>query len=303
MKEDANIEQILNSVIYTNEVNVTLTNALVENRTNDFLDFLIVLGEEHYKRRFFGKSDYEKIKEQQFPGYIHILNMDELKARSKEFSVDGTVILKKLYIKLPKEHLYVDANKYQEKYLNSTMNEFMRIVATLNCSSIHLKIVNQNKDQFDLNLNASVIAKGYKIGGGANASTAKDNHTENEWSLEFDDNKEKIDIQIFLHKASFYYLPKYPAWNDLIRNRMRFGAKEAQYVYEYTDTNDIQLDFISKLHLLNIDFKYNKNKYQSLRFEYDIQYHPLPIITIENAPIDINKYDEYEEDYRWCSIQ
>jgi hypothetical protein len=111
------------------------------------MEFLIILQDSHYKKGFYGlgKSEYDKIVKSNFPGELLILHKDHLRER-KDIKIDGTIIMKKVYIKLHKENIYVDASKYQEKLIESTISEFMRIIFSLNPQHISLKMSNDNND-------------------------------------------------------------------------------------------------------------------------------------------------------------
>ena len=52
------------------------------------------------------------------------------------------MVLKKLYIRLPKENLYIDSFKYEEYLLNSITNEFLRVISTLKPMSIKIQMFN-----------------------------------------------------------------------------------------------------------------------------------------------------------------
>jgi len=255
---------------------VSLTKTLEDARENRFMEFLIILQDNHYTKGFLGKSEYEKIirNKHLFPGELLILHKDVLRER-KYIKIDGTIIMKKLYIKLHKENIYVDASKYQEKLIESTIREFMRIIFSLNPLHIRLKMSNDNDDSLTAHLNSSVNIKG--VAAGIGGSVEKNNicHRENEWVFNFDDRHQYIDVNIFLDNSKFYYLPNHPEWNDVIRNRVLYGAKDSHYVYNYNDSQEISNDFIAKLQVLDIDFKYDKNKYENFSLEYNIVYYPL----------------------------
>jgi len=93
--------------------------------------------------------------------------------------------------------------------------------------------------------------------------------------LTFTKNKKKIDLSCFLDKNKFYYLPKYVEWCDLIHNRINYTGNKIKYVYEHTINNNIDVEFIGRMKLLNIDCKYQKSNYENLKFEYEIDYYPL----------------------------
>lgn len=255
---------------------VSITQNLRKARVNRFMEFLIILHDSHYKKGFLGKSEYDKIIKYKslFPGELLVLHKDDLRER-KDIVIDGTIIMKKVYIKLHKENIYVDASKYQEKLIESTISEFMRIIFSLNPQHISLNMSNDNNDSLTAHLNASVNIKGVVAGIGGGNDNSKKGHRDNTWVLNFDDRSQYIDVNMFLDNSKFYYLPNHPEWNDVIRNRLLYGAKDSHYVYNYNDSQEISNEFIAKLQVLDIEFKYDKTKYQNFSLEYNIVYYPL----------------------------
>jgi hypothetical protein len=255
----------------------SLTRPLEDARENRFMEFLIILQDNHYKKGFLGgKSIYDKIMKYKylFPGNLLVLHKDTLEWQT-HIKIDGAIIIKKLYVKLDKENIYVDASKYQEKLIQSTISEFMRIIFSLNPQHITLKMSNDNNDSLSAHLNASVNIKGILAGIGGSNEKLNAAHSDNSWILNFDDRNKYIDVNIFLDNTKFYYLPYHPEWNDVIRNRVLYGVKDYHYVYNYNDLQEISNDFIAKLQVLDIDFKYDKKKYENFSLEYNIVYYPL----------------------------
>jgi len=255
----------------------SLTQTLEDSRVNRFMEFLIILQDNHYEKGFLGrKSVYEKIMKDKylFPGELLTLHKDALEWQT-HIKIDGAIMTKKLYIKLHKENIYVDASKYQEKLIQSTISEFMRIIFSLNPQHITLQMSNDNNDSLAAVLNASVNVKGVVAGIGGSNEKLNETHRDNTWVLNFDDRREYIDVNIFLDNKKFHYLPNHPEWNDVIRNRVLYGAKDYHYVYNYNDSQEISNDFIAKLQVLDIDFKYDKKKYENFSLEYNIVYYPL----------------------------
>jgi len=259
-----------------NNTKTTISSLIRENRQNDFLEFLIVLSDKHYKKKFWwSKSSlHDNLLENDFPGNIDIVNIKDFK-ENNNFIIKDAVIFKKLYIKSPKENLYIDSSKYEEYLLNSIINEFLRVLSTLKPKTIKLKISNENNDEIDFDVNTSISFQGVDIGSGIKNQEIKSNDNNKEWLLTFIKNKKRIDLTCFLDKTKFYYLPKYVEWIDLIHNRMSYSGDKTKYVYEHTINNNIDIEFLEKMKVLNIDCKYKKSKYENLKFEYEIDYFPL----------------------------
>jgi len=267
---DKIIDKLENSEMFT------ITTLVKQNRNNDFFNFLIVLSDKHYTTKYFWnkKSLYENLCDQDFPGIINIVNQKDL-ISSSTYIIKESIVLKKLYIKLPKENLYIDFLKYEEHLLNSITNEFLRVISTLKPMSIKIQIFNQNKNDIDFDINSVISFQGIDIGSGMKNQQTNNSNNRKEWLLTFRKDKNKMDLSCFLDKTKFYYLPKYNEWIELIHNRVSYSVNTAKYVYEHTTDNNINLEFMQKMKFLSIDCKYQQSKYENIRFEYEIDYYPL----------------------------
>ena len=261
---------------FENNQKITISSLVKQNRQNDFIEFLIVLSDKHYIKKYFCTkySLYDNLLKNDFPGHINIVNQKDLKVNNN-FIIKDAVIFKKIYIKSPKENLYIDSSKYEEYLLNSITNEFLRVVSTLKPISIKLKISNQNNIEIDFDVNTSISFQDIDIGSGIKNQEINNSSNNKEWLLTFTKNSKRIDLTCFLDKTKFYYLPKYVEWTDLIHNRMNYSENKTKYVYEHTINNNIDIEFIERMKVLNIDCKYKKSKYENLKFEYEIDYYPL----------------------------
>jgi hypothetical protein len=172
---------------------MTITSLVKQNRKNDFLNFLIVLSDKHYKPKFWNQSLYEHLMQYDFPGSVNIVNQTELQ-KNEAYIIKDTVILKKLYMRLPKENLYVDSSKYEEHLLNSITNEFLRVISSLKPMSIKLQIYNQNKKNIDFDVNASVSFQGLDASLGVKNQQITNSDNKKEWLLTFTKQDKKIDL-------------------------------------------------------------------------------------------------------------
>lgn len=270
--DDKTYKKIMKS--FEDSKKMTITSLVKQNRKNDFLNCLIVLSDKHYKPKFWKKSLYESLSHYDFPGNMYIVNQTELQ-KNEAYIIKDTVVLKKLYLRLPKENLYVDSSKYEEHLLNSITNEFLRVISSLKPMSIKLQIYNQNKKNIDFDVNASVSFQGFDASSGVKNQQITNSDNKKEWLLTFVKQDKKIDLSCFLDKTKFYYLPKNSDWGDLIHNRINYNVNTASYVYEHTMDDNINVEFLQKMKYLNIDCKYQKSVYENIRFEYEIMYYPL----------------------------
>jgi len=279
----------------TNISSKSITSILLQNKKNDFLEFLIILCDDDYKGTFFYKSMYDNLLKQRkyFNDNINIVNKKDIK-KSNEYLIDGMANLHKLYIKLPKENLYVDSSQFHNRYLNSKINELISVFTVLKAKCIKVTIESQTENNFKLNLSAGVKMNGVSFKTGAEKTQDKNNKLKSDWELEFfqgnngnngnngNCTSNKININEFADEKRFYYLPKEAEWIDAIRKRVSQNVSSDKFTYSYSDTNDIKYKAFTNLQLFNISCDYNKKQFENININYEIEYYPLDTVIIEN---------------------
>jgi len=275
----------------TNISSKSINSILIQNKKNDFLEFLIILCDDDYKGTFFYKSTYDNLLKQRkfFNDNLNIVNKKDIK-KSNEYLIDGMATLKQLYMKLPKENLYVNSSQFHNRYLNSKINELISVFTVLKAKCIKVTIDSQSENNFKLNLTAGVKMNGVSFKTGAEKTQDKSNKLKSDWELEFFQNcnntntntNTKININEFADEKRFYYLPKEAEWIDAIRKRVSQNVSSDKFTYSYSDTNDIKYKAFTNLQLFNISCDYNKKQFENININYEIEYYPLDTVIIEN---------------------
>jgi hypothetical protein len=249
-----------------------------QNNSNDIMNFLIVLSDKHYEHRtLFHRSDYDKLVKlkEYFPGPLHIINVNDLdKPENKQFIIEGYVMIKKLYAKLPKEKIYVDFANFNEKYFNSKINELISIFSVLKAERIVLSMHNESSEDIALNFAGGVRANNIELDAGAGGESHRNNSLQKKWEIKFG----KTDIPIktieLVDTKKFYYLPKESEWIEIIRKRISRGMIEDNYVYTHHNDNHFSTSFFTNLQMLQIDANYSSSKYNNISIEYSVTYYP-----------------------------
>jgi hypothetical protein len=268
----------------------TISSIVEDNMGNDFLDFLIVLKDKHFKSTFLSKSYASRLEylRDKLPGRLEILKKDDLTALSlsvegqKKYHIEGNVMFKKIYMRLPKEDIYIDYKHYQNRYFNSKINELISIFSLMKAKSIKMSVMNENNSEVKLqltgSLNAGAVIDEVKVG--TTVSNSQKNNIQSQWTITFDEKKDKkIDIHDFANKKRFYYLPKEKQWQDIIRRRLHEGMRTYDYVYNYSDSNEFDVGLSSELKFLKLDFDYNRKNYENIQINYEVEYYPLTQVT------------------------
>ena len=270
----------------------SISSILIKNKKNDFLEFLIIISDDDYKSTFFYKSVYENLLKQRkfFNDNLNIVNKKDIKKNS-DYLIDGMANLHKLYIKLPKENLYVDSAQFHNRYINSKINELISVFTVLKAKCIKVTIDSQTEINFKFNLSAGVKMNGVSFKTGAEKTQDKSNKLKSDWELEFfqngngngnGNNNNKININEFSDDKRFYYLPKESEWIDAIRKRLSQNISSDKFTYSYSDTNDIKYKAFTNLQLFNISCDYNRKQFENINISYEIEYYPLDTVIIEN---------------------
>ena len=255
---------------------------LNKNKSNDFMEFLIILNDKNYVSSFFYSSDYDKINNQRdyFPGKLNILNQKDLENQvNDDFIIEGNVMIKKVYTKMPKENIYVDFNNFAEKYFNSKINELISIFSMMNARKIVLSMYNESNEELAVNFSGGINLKNINLELGAHHDNAHNSKLKKKWVISFEENNKPINIIDFTNKRKFYYLPKEPEWIEIIRKRINRGMNKDNYVYNFYDNNTFNTKLFANLNMLKIDMSYNSKKYNNITIEYDVTYYSMPNIS------------------------
>ena len=253
-------------------------------QTNDILQYLIILTREDYKSGTFSKSTHDKLidKLDLFMGILNIEKLDDFKLNNAnninlKYKIDGNITPRILYIRLPKEKLYIPADAFQERFLDSKMNELISIFSTLCSKSIKISVIHENSSQINLNLGAGANIKGVEINANAKRESKANNKisTVREITFQEPSKNQKLNIDIFGDYNKFFYLPKDESWIDIIRRRINNKASGDDFKYNYKDYNCVTKELSAYLKVLHINLQYNASKYENLVIEYDVDYYPF----------------------------
>jgi len=286
----------------------SISTILKKNRENTISEFLIILTDNNYKPNYFqSKSYYDKLKlkEHLFPGILNLINIKDLKS-NKEFIIKDQIIPLTVYIKLPRENIYVSSDKYYEAYFQSQMNELIRIFTTLKAETIDIYIEQDRNTTSVINVNGGIHYNPVDLDTQYSKVKTENNKTITIKNMLFKNNGKDIDINDFIIKRKFYYLPNEDEWQDIIRNRIKKSMIKDDYCYVYENSSIISKELIAQLKIFNIGFRYNVNNNKNITIKYNVKYFPLDKQKLMDSPsvcmspnkkrnsINLDDY-EYEE--------
>lgn len=281
--------QISQSPMSPGKVISNIQTEIVKHKKNDLLTFLILLHQKDYQKGLLQRSVYEKLISNYdlFPGNLIIVNYNDFQKDEYKYKyfIEGNVIPKQVYLKLPKEDLFVPVGTFQEKYLNSRINELINIFSNLKPKKIIVSVDKDNQELFELNTNIGGITPigDVRIGGEINKELESELRIIK--YMEFNLDSKPVDPNYFKNEYKFYYLPKEEEWLELIRKRLKHKLTKEKYIYSYKDMTKFKTSLTTKLQVLDIEINYNQKKYDNLKIYYEVEYYPLD----DNfVPINLN---------------
>ena len=252
---------------------------IVKHKKNDMLTFLILLHQKDYQKGLIQKSTYEKIisNSNLFPGNLIIINFNDFEndEYKNKYFIEGNSIPKQLYLKLPKEDLFVPIGTFQEKYLNSRINELISIFSNLKPKKISVSVDKNNLKSINFNVNIGTTTPIGDVTGGIKINQESNSQLQIIKHMEFNLDSKPVDPNYFKNEYKFYYLPKEEEWMELIRKRLKHKLTSEKYIYSYKDTTKFKSSLTTKLQLLDIDVNYNEKKYDNLKIYYEVEYYSL----------------------------
>ncbi len=240
-------------------------------------EFLILLRKSDYKKRFYlcNKSNYELLQEyeEEFDGNLNLVNVKD--DFSEKYKIYGIVYSHIVYIKLPKEQIYVLPELFPYKYMESQHEELKHIFALLGAKSIKWTIVNKNEDNHEIGAKVNVCALNVGAGAGFENTEYNSDLFKNEGMRTFPNNKIVPNVKNILNDKSIYYLMMEDSWKDIIKRRIESNVEYDKFSYLYQNKMSIKKGFDIYLDKLGIQFNYQNSIMKKCEIHYEITYYPL----------------------------
>ena len=260
---------------------IDLREGITDLRTNDVVEYALVLPDADFQASWF------------FPARATLLKsyLPSLRVLTDADVRSNTVIFERaprhnvLYLKLPKENLYVEATEFQDRVVHSELSEFISVLARLGAQCITVRV--RHRASSTASACVALAAPGLDLGACGDASTTSDGSKE--WTQRFADTQ-VIHAETFKNKGQYFYLPKHPDWVDLITNRLQYSGLEARYTYRHANRSAASASLVAKLKGSGVECDFQHSTYDAVELEYDIVYFPLAektkgffLVTLDNA--------------------
>ncbi len=269
----------LPSFSFTLSQRKSLPKYLVTSMKNKRPNYLILLRESDYKKRWYlcNKTVKELIKdyEEDFDGYLHLINVKSIEDDdiSENYPIQGIVSSHVVYIMLPKERIYVTPDIFPYKYLESQHEELKHIFALLGAKSIKWNIVDYKEEVKKIDGKIEVNIAGEGAGIGFENSNSQADLFKNSGERTFPDNKIEPDVDKILKDSSIYYLMMEDSWKEMIKRRIESNIQYDKFSYIYQSKINVKKGFDTKLKDFDIQFNYQNNMMKKCEIFYEVEYY------------------------------
>lgn len=269
---------------------------------SDVMKFLIILHGADYNGNKVCKSNYEKLmaNKKYMPGKLTIVNLKRLNYLRTpngklRYIIRELAIPRIVYIKLPKEGIYVKSEDFEFEYMKSQIHEIIMILAKLGASKITYDVSKNSKEMKELG--AKIDIKEHMASGSAgfemNESFSKTSSFTGE--LEFPMSDRSLPSVVDLSDDdNIYYLPRKIHWISMIRSRLQSHVLKDSFNYEFSKDIYVNVKVINKLKAIGVTFNYGKSSINGFRMSFSVNYHP--VVKTYDSDSDSDDEEKKEED-------
>lgn len=243
--------------------------------SNSIVEFVIVLYEHDLYASFmkcFRKNNITSFQKygKQLNGKLHLLvidgvDRDKCYCCNKTQHIRGMASRNDLYVRLPKEDMFVPVASWYAEYLKSKMMELLYIFRRLGANSVYLKLEKQQEETTELDVGGSFAfpaifgEMGASVGVKNNTMTHSGSVLEVDTQYDTDDTQFKPyeSMQQFKDDSSIFYLGEHQDWQDIINQRIACGIKDLKFNFSIQNTVNIERSIIGKINKLGLNLSYN----------------------------------------------
>lgn len=216
---------LLSSYFRKNEYdNAKYDDANVHGTNELSLEFLIILKEHDFKGNMWW-SLLNRIQSTTYklPGLVHICCYHNV----KQYKIKGLILPYVLYMKLPKENVFVPSDSWEAEYFNSQTLELLKIFTLLGASDIKFKTSRDHNDSMSTGVHAGANLNAINIP--LKLGTTIEHYDDVEDANAFDGQistkqpvAEKYEtLEELIIKNNLYYLKNNYEWQSLISYKLQ----------------------------------------------------------------------------------
>lgn len=249
---------------------------------NEIMQFLIILNEDDFISKCVCSNKYStrvKSSGNYLSGILDVENVTNLMKRNK-YRINDVVNLKTLYVKLPKENLFIKSDRWQFEYMKSQIREILYIFGLLGAKTVIYSVLSSNSAS--LNIMSEVTAGNLPLESSANFTNKSNLSTEISGNLEYDVPKYFPSDDIFDMKDVYYLKRKYE-WIDVCTRRIVNSVKIDNFTYKFNNDLIFSIKVTEKLKNLGISFNVDSEETKNFSMNFKVTYYTKEEIIILNT--------------------
>ena len=260
-------------------------------KLQDF-QFLILLSDKYFIKKL-GILPPKKyyIKNIILPGKLIIEKYSDWNCINK-YSFESNPIPDQIYVKLPKEKVYVQYTDYEYKLLESRFNEFYDILAVIGARYIKMsKVIKnvKNNEQtvgigVDMDLGMKTSCENTTIENKVSLKNEQDTAVFLTQEMNFNNDKDP-NLYKLIHN-NYYYLPNQIDLQSLIIRRIENNQTKDKYTYIHNQNSLLSTKVLTRLNKfnvgLNVDIDVTLKQISNFKIEYEIYFNDIKNTNMNN---------------------
>jgi hypothetical protein len=249
---------------------------------SDIMEFLIVLKPNDYKVMCPLVDSYStKVKksENDLPGILYVVSITNINhvdpnEKRPKFVTQDMVIPRVLYIKLPKENIFVKAEKWEYEYLKSQIQEIIHIFGIMGAKNIKYEII--NSDNANLAISGGLNVGELPIGADLKVTSRRGNTTELSGELEYPTFANNVPSEKILRESeNIYYLSRKYDWQNICERRIVSNVTTDDFIYKFNSDMCFSAKLFGKMDKLGINFNFETSSVKNFTMKFEVDYYPV----------------------------
>ena len=286
-----------------------------EEIQNDVMQFLIVLCDSDFKSPCLLQKKYStRVKNSggYLSGILDVINVRDVSKRREnnrgknvlQYKINEVVNLKTLYIKLPKEKLYVKSNRWQFEYMKSQVREILHMFGLLGAKNVEYEIINSNANL--VNFLTQVTTGKIPIESGFEINSKNILSTEISGRTEYAVPKTYPTEKSIYNSNNIYYLSRKDDWQDICERRIVYKVTVDNFTYKFNTDVSFSAKVTEKFRGLGISFNISSEETKNFTMNFKVNYYTEDEIYLlnkemnEKRRVNINEETDYQSDDDRC---
>jgi hypothetical protein len=240
----------------------------------DKLEYLIIVNEEDFKdKSLLCKCSFiDKLKqcEKKLKGTINIITIHD----AYDYSFKSIVKLYTMYVKLPKEKLYIETSKFEYEYMKSKILELIYIFRLIGAKKLDMSYQKNDYTKTEFKTGAFIDINSLQTDVSTEINEKNQSNYNLNTKLEFSSNDfVQIDsIETLLNDPLIYYLNSNNEWKNFIWQRLTGQASKIHFKFVHESVIQSSISLVTKLYKLGIDFKSSSDNSTNIVVEFNAYY-------------------------------